>query len=719
VSADVRLKTWTGAALLFSTTLAIIAASYVPEVSPEMANYWRWGLGVPSLWICVGIVVIGQRMPEKLFQPTVELAMIPALGANVFFLMITPATELVLMNMLVTLIYAGYFVRFKPLLATLGAGILIALSTLFISPANDTPHLGSFLVVYITVMVVMVMMLHLQNSETLRTLARADRRGHTDPLTGLANLHALEKRAAELLVDVERGDGDEKLGLLLVDLDNFKSANSKHGHLGGDHALRTIAAQLLRSAPADALVARVGGDEFAILLTGPSRERIAEYGAVFNGAVRAAEPVMDLPGVTIGASIGVAVHPEDGADLSELLDTADKSMYAAKGAKRHPFPDFEHGGVSAENRPAWAQGEASDEPAGRRKQLTFNDVTGGRVPHLARFSLYARASTFTWLLSVFVLTLSMLMPDAFPDPRVSWWMVLLTGLAIAPMILFSNPDPGTAPHLFDDLASMLGLAAVIWATGGIESPALPLAILITVSQAWFWGTRMVAFRLIGPLLVVASPLFYTAIGNADKDVIAQITLAGLAVVVMILVGAMYADRAVLASLQRRADRLAATDALTGVANRRSFESFVQRLISSGPAPRFAIVILDLDNFKQVNTERGHRAGDQVLAAVAQAFKSTARTNDCVARIGGDEFAVVLPGVGTETARSLAQRFVNAVEETPEASSSGVGASAGFAFYPEHGNSLDALVFTADSALMAVKASGKGSARMAAVVPATN
>jgi diguanylate cyclase (GGDEF)-like protein len=712
------LKTRTGAALLFATTIAIIAASYVPAVTPELAPYWRLGLGVPALLICAGIIVIGQRIPEERFQSVLELAMIPAVGANIVFLQITPATQLVLLNLLVTLIYAGYFVRTKALIATVGAGILIALSTLFFAPANEAPQLGSFLVVYISVMVVMVAVLHLQNSETLRTLERAHQRGHTDPLTGLANLRALDRRADQLLASARSGDSNEKIGLLLVDLDNFKTANSKHGHLGGDHALRTIAAQLTRVAPAEAMVARVGGDEFAVLLTGSSRERIAEYGEVFSAAVRAAGAVMDLPGVEIGASVGVAVHPEDGPDLSALLDAADRSMYVAKGTKRHPFPNLEAGAVTAEGRPAWADDRVAYETSERRP-LTFNDVAGGRVPRLARFSLYARASTLTWTLGVLILTVSLLMPDAFPDPILPWWGVLTLGLAVAPWILITNPNPRTPTHAVNDAASMVIHAGVIWATGGIVSTALPLLLLIAVSQAWFWGTRMVAFRVIGPLAVVASPLLYTSIGSSDADVIAAVTLAGLAIVVLLLIGAMYADRVVLAALQRRADLLAATDSLTGVANRRSFENYVQNLISSGPNPQFAIVILDLDNFKQVNTKHGHRAGDAVLTGIAEAFESAARDGDCVARIGGDEFAVVLPGVGVEAARSLAERFVEAVSAAPVASESDVGASAGFALFPDHGNSLDSLVFTADSALMAVKATGKGSARVAEIVPATN
>jgi diguanylate cyclase (GGDEF)-like protein len=181
---------------------------------------------------------------------------------------------------------------------------------------------------------------------------------------------------------------------------------------------------------------------------------------------------------------------------------------------------------------------------------------------------------------------------------------------------------------------------------------------------------------------------------------------------------MFYDRWLIAQLHDRADRLSLIDPLTGISNRRAFDAFVQDLIDEREGTgEFAIVMIDLDNFKQVNTSLGHLAGDSVLKAIADALESVGREDDCIARVGGDEFAAVLPDVGIEGARALAVRFVETVAGTPSARGTQVGASAGFALYPLHGESLDQLMFTADEALMSVKESGKGSARVARAIQA--
>lgn len=712
---DRQLKMAIGGALWFVATLLVVVASFVPQVAPENAAFWRVVMGGISFSFAAGIFIVGPRIPDRFFQLSVELMMIPSLGMNLIMLQISPATEVVLLNIVVTMIFAGYFLRMPALSLTMIGASGIALSTLTTSPAKDTAHLDSFLVIYVPVMVLVTLLLHLQNAETLAAVQRSRRQGRTDPLTGLGNLRALEQRADDLL-SIPHREGDQIPGLLLIDLDNFKVANTIHGHLGGDHALRAIADQLARVAPAGALITRIGGDEFAALVTADSKERIHEIGETLRGAVRAASAVINLPGVEIDATVGVAIHPEDGEDLSELLDVADRAMYSAKGSKRHPVPDLERVGAGSPRVPSWLDesGGEGEEPL-ERSRMTLEWVTGGNLPWLESRTLYARTSTLAWSIGSILLGLSLLAPDAFTDPTLPWWGATFGGLALAPVVLLANRQPRTPLHVFFDGFALVALAAVIAATGGIESTAAPLLILLAVSQAWFWETRMVAFRLIGPVLVAISPLFYTALTGSDEDRLAVITISALASLIVMLVVAMFVDRVFLTRLRHYAEHLAATDPLTDIANRRSFETYMEALLDDPEDQPFAVVVIDLDNFKQINTEHGHSAGDRVLKAVAAALQTVARQDDCVARVGGDEFAAALPGVGVEEARSLAERFVAAVAETPEAAKSGVGASAGFALRPLHGETLDELVFTADSALMAVKASGKGGTRVARIV----
>jgi diguanylate cyclase (GGDEF)-like protein len=278
-----------------------------------------------------------------------------------------------------------------------------------------------------------------------------------------------------------------------------------------------------------------------------------------------------------------------------------------------------------------------------------------------------------------------------------------------------NAKPQSRLHILFDFMATVGMGALIALTGGLDSTVPPLLVLLVASQAWFWNTRYVAVRVIGPVLVALSPLLYDSLGASPGSSIYLMTLFAESAMIISLVLAMYYDRVLLTALQRRADALALTDPLTGIANRRAFDARVTEEIASGG--EFAIVMLDLDNFKQVNTTQGHRAGDAVLRSIAAELKNVAREDDCIARVGGDEFAAVLAGVGVDGARSLAERFVAAVSACDEARAAAVGASAGFALRPLHGETLDELVFTADNALMSVKASGKGTARVARVVSA--
>jgi diguanylate cyclase (GGDEF)-like protein len=711
-----QLKYRVGGALWLSTTVVIVAASFVPQVAPDHVNFWRATIGLSALTLAACILYFGPRWPARSFDLVLELNLIPALGANLLVLQITPATGALLFNLLVTMIFVGYFVRPPALVASIAGGVLIALSTLVTSPAKDTPHLASLLVVFIPVLVVMTLLLHLQSVETLRAVVRARREAHTDPLTGLGNLRALEKRAAKLLRPDQSGKGVGIPGLLLIDLDNFKSANSAFGHVGGDHALRVIAEQLERVAPTGAVVTRIGGDEFAVLLTGESRERIVEYGEILRSGVRAAGSVIDLEGLAIDASVGVATYPDDGTDLSGLLSTADKAMYADKGAKRHPVPQLERAGAAGTGKPAWLEGLTAT-PENDFQPPVLDTVAGGKLPWLSSRHFMARSGAFGWAAGAVLVAIGLLMPGAYPDPLLPWWSMLVIAVISPPVILLANTKPGTSQHLLGDAFGFVVIAMIIAGTGGIASPALPLLVLFCVAQSWYWQTRYVAFRLIAPILVALSPLLYTPFSGSQEDVLAVATLYGLVALLVTLIGATYYDRVVLLRLKQRAVELATTDPLTGIENRRSFELAVQALLDDPEGGEFAIVMLDLDDFKQVNTSRGHQAGDQLLKAIARSLQAASRDGDCIARIGGDEFAAAIPGVGVDAARALAERLVRAVAETDEARQGGVGASAGFALHPLHGDSLDELVFTADGALMAVKASGKGSARVARIVSA--
>jgi diguanylate cyclase len=144
------------------------------------------------------------------------------------------------------------------------------------------------------------------------------------------------------------------------------------------------------------------------------------------------------------------------------------------------------------------------------------------------------------------------------------------------------------------------------------------------------------------------------------------------------------------------------DQLTGLPNRTWFRERIERAVRAveGGAGG-AVVLLDLDRFKEINDTLGHHAGDELLQVVAHRLRSALRSDDLVARLGGDEFGLVLPGVADATqAQELLGRIRAelAVELTLEAVEVGIEASFGVALFPEHGATVEQLLKRADAAM---------------------
>ena len=155
------------------------------------------------------------------------------------------------------------------------------------------------------------------------------------------------------------------------------------------------------------------------------------------------------------------------------------------------------------------------------------------------------------------------------------------------------------------------------------------------------------------------------------------------------------------------EKLALYDALTGLANRRLFRDRAEQAVLSArrESGGFALMLLDLDDFKEINDTRGHQAGDAVLEELAARLRSVGRASDTVARLGGDEFALILLGAreGT-TALFIAERIRRALDEpfSIDGLSLQLETSIGIAVFPEHGDDTESLLRHADIALYASK-----------------
>jgi diguanylate cyclase (GGDEF)-like protein/PAS domain S-box-containing protein len=171
-----------------------------------------------------------------------------------------------------------------------------------------------------------------------RAQQRLQQLAHCDSLTGLANRTVLRERLGRL---VGRAAGTRLGGaLLFIDLDNFKSVNDKHGHSVGDAVLQVVAARLQSVVRERDLLARLGGDEFAIILSDAGSA--AEVGAIAQRLLRELALPCSAQGcnVTLGASVGVALLPEDALSIDDALANADLALYAAKTAGRGRFEFF-------------------------------------------------------------------------------------------------------------------------------------------------------------------------------------------------------------------------------------------------------------------------------------------------------------------------------------------------------------------------------------------
>ncbi|CAB3787752.1 hypothetical protein LMG28614_02563 [Paraburkholderia ultramafica] len=199
-----------------------------------------------------------------------------------------------------------------------------------------------------------------------------------------------------------------------------------------------------------------------------------------------------------------------------------------------------------------------------------------------------------------------------------------------------------------------------------------------------------------------------------------IALAALLFCLLITALGMYAKRNLqLAGQSQEFEHASLHDSMTGLPNRRkllvALEEAARMPTADATAHRIAVLYIDLDGFKQVNDSLGHRAGDEFLIAAATRFRESVRKTDLVARIGGDEFAVLVRAFATDAELAdIARRLIACVVRTDEQMGIGlVRASIGIASFPDSVDDYRRLVAAADDAMYQVKRSGKNGYAFAA------
>jgi diguanylate cyclase (GGDEF)-like protein len=208
-------------------------------------------------------------------------------------------------------------------------------------------------------------------------------------------------------------------------------------------------------------------------------------------------------------------------------------------------------------------------------------------------------------------------------------------------------------------AMMPVVALALWATGGASSNLPPLLLFTALFIAWFFPPRL-AWPLVAIFVATyASPLVYDhgalMIGYPARAVAFAVAVSGETVAMQIL-----KRRLVWAEARQR--RFAELDPLTGVANRRGFDTALAGV--GRQDSEVALILFDLDDFKGINDVHGHPAGDAVLHSVAHAAQGVIRDGDVLARIGGDEFALIAPGAGRSGSIRLLSTLSEAIDAAP-------------------------------------------------------
>jgi diguanylate cyclase (GGDEF)-like protein len=273
-------------------------------------------------------------------------------------------------------------------------------------------------------------------------------------------------------------------------------------------------------------------------------------------------------------------------------------------------------------------------------------------------------------------------------------------------------------------ASILGMAigvavsipvvgVALYLTGGSLSYIEPLLVCLLLYASFFFPARWAWALSIELIIVAGTPLLYDdqAIENAFLPRYLAFVVAYLAAT-WVMVGL----KRRLLGAEARQREIANRDPLTGVGNRRAFDTILQRELVARTKPvgrheaddsPLALLILDLDDFKGVNDRHGHQVGDAVLREAARRAQAILRSTDSLARIGGDEFAVIAPGAHGEGAQRMAEAIRTAVGlRESDAPGPLPSASIGWAVFPDDGLDYETLMRAADERMLRLKGEGK-------------
>ena len=421
-----------------------------------------------------------------------------------------------------------------------------------------------------------------------------------DELTGLLNRRGLLKEAAPYFDFARRQK--EKLLLLFIDLDGMKKINDEFGHNEGDNALMQTAQLLNRSFRSSDIIARLGGDEFIVLVTDLNANK-EEAITRLNENLKAYNN-SETRAHKLAFSIGVAtLEPERMTCFEELLEQADQAMYEQKRMKRRRASE------RIQNKQLGATAESQSPFAANSIPFALSTGKAAYGPSQGTFDNAA-------------IGMAVVSVDG------SWLQV---NEALCKLLGYSEQElrATTFQRLThpDDLRHVMSqIQRVI--EGYIQSHEQEKRYVHEQGHnVWVqWHVSLLKESESG-----SKRLFFQVQDITDR---------------------------------KRAEEKLTQDTLTGLPNRARFYDLLKLRVARKPANKeahCAVLMLDVDRFKLVNDSLGSASADQLLIQIAHRVKTCMRQNDVLARVGGDEFAVLLDDVsGEDEASSVATRIQQAL-----------------------------------------------------------
>jgi diguanylate cyclase (GGDEF)-like protein len=324
-----------------------------------------------------------------------------------------------------------------------------------------------------------------------------------------------------------------------------------------------------------------------------------------------------------------------------------------------------------------------------------------------------RISGVLWILAAFIAVGNCYLPGAEHVPM-GWVFALSGGIfiyGIAALLGWLRWDKASMKVLAIGMVFTIPVVGIgIAFTGGAMSFSEPLLVTTLLYAAFFFPAKWAWPLSIELILVAGTPLLYDPNAISEAFLPRYIALvAGFLSATWVLVG--LRERLLAAELHHR--DVANRDPLTGIGNRRHFDEALQReleLRALPPGARraadespLALLIIDIDDFKGINDNHGHPVGDAVLCQVTERARSVLRSTDTLARIGGDEFAVIAPGAHGDGARLMAEAIRDAVStQFSDSGTPAPSASIGWAVFPEDGEDFESLIHAADERMLSHK-----------------